>query len=136
MANASSVLHRGTNAPEDAPTLVWRSRVLTIPHVPNPGKGTPVPRPFSFEPVISLCVDGRLPWGQTATNGGTQRHDYVISTTAEVLDVDRRQVHRWIRTGFTAEQADVVAIMFGLHPCLIWPDWFAHAPSIVDGEVA
>jgi hypothetical protein len=130
MANRSPVLSPGDLSPDDPPTLVWRSRVLTIPRTPNHGR---VHRPFSFDPVIPLCVDGRLPWGQTATNGGNQGHDFVI-TAAEVLDVDRQRVYRWLRGGLTAEQADVIACMFGLHPCSIWPDWFAHAPSEADAR--
>jgi hypothetical protein len=126
MSNASPLLYP---SPDSEPTLVWRSRVLPIPYTPNPGSGRPTPRPFAFEPVIEMCVEGRLAYGQTATNWTDQRWQGLITSTASVLEVNRNRIYRWLESGLTAEQADVIAIMFGLHPCLIWSDWFSHAPD-------
>jgi hypothetical protein len=70
-----------------------------------------------------------LAWGRTTTNWVDQRWQGVITNTASVLAVNRHRVYRWIKSGLIVDQADVIAIMFGLHPCPIWPDWFEHAPS-------
>ena len=117
MTNASPLLCPGDLDPDDPPTLVWCSRMLSIPHTPKTGPGkAPVLQPFAFDPVFDLCLEGRLPEGQTAANGIRHRHYRVITATAEVLGVDRGRVYRWTKRGLTADQADVIAIMFGLHP--------------------
>ena len=99
-------------AMEDPPTLVWRSRVLTIP-----SSRQSVLHPFPFDPVFDLCLAGR----------STVEIEDRVGLTAKVLDVDRGRVYRWLRSGLSIDQADVIAIMFGLHPCLVWSDWFTHA---------
>jgi hypothetical protein len=126
MANASPVLYPSTEstAESELPTLVWRQRTLSIPPR-RPGE----PRPFSIEPIIELCVEGRLTGIQATRNGVALRPEGTIARTAEVLDVDRQFVYRLAKKGITANQADTLAIMFGLHPCLIWSDWFAHVPD-------
>jgi hypothetical protein len=129
MTNATPVLSPPIGGkPDDPPTLVWRSRVLTIPNAPYSAHG-PIPRPFPFEPVIRLCTLGRLTGVQATRGGAKTRPNGEIIRTAEVLDVDRQRVYRWTKRGLTADQADVIAIMFGLHPCLVWPDWFAQVPD-------
>jgi hypothetical protein len=91
------------------------------------------PRPFPFEPVIELCSEGRLTGKQRMGRidaGEPLRAEGEIARTVEVLALtDSNYVYRWLKSGLTAAQADVIGITFGLHPCLIWPDWFAHAPS-------
>jgi hypothetical protein len=79
--------------------------------------------------VIRLCTLGRLTGVQATRGGAKTRPNGEIIRTAEVLDVDRQRVYRWTKRGLTADQADVIAIMFGLHPCLVWPDWFAQVPD-------
>jgi hypothetical protein len=126
MANASPVLYPSTEstAESELPTLVWRQRTLAIP-----ARCPREPRPFPVDPVIELCVEGRLTGVQVTRNGREIRPEGTLARTAEVLDVNRQRVHRWTRTGLTANQADAIAIMFGLHPCLIWPNWFECAPG-------
>jgi len=36
--------------------------------------------------------------------------------------------------GFTDRQADLVAVALGLHPCVLWPDWFAAGLTAVDAQ--
>lgn len=37
-----------------------------------------------------------------------------------------RTGYRWARAGrLTDQEADALAIAAGLHPCLVWPDWFS-----------
>jgi len=44
---------------------------------------------------------------------------------ARYLGVDRDTVRRWMQKGIPEYRADEVAVIaFGMHPCLIWPDWF------------
>jgi hypothetical protein len=126
MANASPVLYPSieSTAESELPTLVWRQRTLTIP-----GRCPREPRLFSVDPVIELCIEGRLTGTQATRYCIQLRPEGTIIRTAEVLDVNRQRVHRWTKTGLTANQADAVAIVFGLHPCLIWPNWFECAPG-------
>ena len=49
------------------------------------------------------------------------------SATAELalrLDATRSAVHRWRKFGIPVFSADKAAIALGVHPCLIWPEWF------------
>jgi transposase-like protein len=78
---------------------------------------------FPFEPVFDLLSpEDKL----RKCNGA--RLDGVITGIARRLDVDRQYVYRWLRRGLDDRQADTIAIALGLHPCLIWADWFARAP--------
>lgn len=120
MANASTALYPDSDA----------SKVRTIPYTQPPGRGyPPIPRPFDLNPVIDLCTVGRLTGAQYVRCGKLQRPEGEIIRTAEVLDVDRQRIYRWLASGLTDIQADTIAIILGHHPCLIWPDWFAKAPS-------
>lgn len=129
MHDPNALLYPGDLSPEDPPTLIWRTRLLAIP-----SNHQGAPRPFPFDPVIPLDVDGRLSGKQSFRWDEHQGPDGMIAQTAVVLDTDRNRVYRWLKRGLTADQADVIAIMFGLPPALIWTDWFAHAPS--DEDVA
>jgi len=126
MANANAVLYPSTESiPEsEPPTLVWRQRVIAIP----PRRRRQL-RPFSVEPIVELCIEGRLMGTRKRRNGIPIRPKDTMRHTAEVLDVGRHRLLKWTKFGLTANQADVIAIMFGLHPCLTWNEWFTHAPS-------
>ena len=39
-----------------------------------------------------------------------------------------------LRNGFTDRQADQISVAIGLHPCLLWPDWFTAGLSVVDAQ--
>jgi hypothetical protein len=123
MNQASPVLYPNDLGEGDEPTLVWRQRILRIPR--RNGAETP----FPFAPVLELCIDGRLSGQRAVRDGVVRRQEGIVPAAAEVLDVDRQCVYRWLKSGLTVDQADVIAIMFGLHPSLIWLDWFAHAPD-------
>jgi len=107
------------------PDAVPAVRHLKIP----PGREGP--GVFPFEPVFNLLSPGEH---LRKCNGA--HLDGVISGIARRLDVDRQYVYRWLRRGLTDHQADVIAVMVGLHPCLIWADWFEHAPSEEEIEAA
>ena len=80
------------------------------------------PRPFSLEPVVELArrelrfLNGKAGrrWGQGP-----------IAATAIRLGINRQMVHRWLHEGLGVYQADEIAIMLGLHPSCIWPEWFS-----------
>ena len=43
---------------------------------------------------------------------------------ARLTDIPARTIHRWMNAGISDRQADRVAVALGLHPSLIWTDWF------------
>ncbi len=43
---------------------------------------------------------------------------------ASRLGVTRRQLYRFLDEGLTERFADHLAVRLGLHPALIWPEWF------------
>ena len=98
--------------------------VAELPHVDHTEqRAGHESRPFSIEPVVRICSSERgLP------------PDGSASITAARLGVHPQQIYRWLRSGLTANQADVMAILLGHHPCVLWPDWFSHAPG--EEEVA
>jgi hypothetical protein len=101
--------------------------VRAVRHLKIPPSSVMRPGIFPFEPVFDL-----LSPDDTLRKCNGARLDGVIAGIATRLDVDRQYVYRWLRRGLDDRQADVVAIMLGLHPCLIWGDWFAHAPDVED----
>ena len=110
-------MHQATAMPQHA--AVPPVRHLKIP----PGSGLR-PGVFPFEPVFDLLSpDDTL----RKCNGAPL--DGVTARIARRLDVDRQYIYRWLRRGLDDRQADVIAIMLGLHPSLLWLDWFAHAPD-------
>lgn len=52
-----------------------------------------------------------------------QSHIGEIGLMANVSGIDRKQLHRWRRDGFTANGADRIAIALGEHPLTFWPEW-------------
>jgi hypothetical protein len=49
------------------------------------------------------------------------------ATLAQRLGVSTRTVWRWRADGLTAIHADRVACACGLHPGIVWADWWATA---------
>lgn len=44
---------------------------------------------------------------------------------ARYLGVSRDTIRLWKKKGIPEFKADHIAVKsFGMHPCLIWPDWF------------
>lgn len=43
---------------------------------------------------------------------------------AECLGTTTRTFYRWRELGLSPATADAVARHLGLHPVLVWPDWF------------
>ena len=66
----------------------------------------------------------RWPLGPLGAAAGTTTN----AALARRLGVSVRTVWRWNHHGLSDTQADHGAIALGLHPVLVWPDWFAHAP--------
>jgi hypothetical protein len=57
-----------------------------------------------------------------------------IIVVARQMGTNRQRVHRWNLLGVGAYEADAIAVRLELHPVVIWPDWFEHAPT--EGEAA
>ncbi len=48
-----------------------------------------------------------------------------MSDWARYLGVTRESIRRWMQKGIPEFRADQIAVQsYGMHPCLIWPDWF------------
>lgn len=47
---------------------------------------------------------------------------------AELLGITARSVHRWSRAGLREQWADRAACRLGVHPSLIWPDYWRNSP--------
>lgn len=45
------------------------------------------------------------------------------SQLAQVIGCSTREVVRWRTQGLPEKRADELAIRFGFHPALVWPDW-------------
>lgn len=53
-----------------------------------------------------------------------------LSDWARFCDVDTTQIYRWRTNGIPEKQADRIAVKcLGIHPALIWPEWFDKAPK-------
>lgn len=76
------------------------------------GTGPGKPRPYSFRRLLDVA------WPSTS-----------IMEVSRILGIHPRQLHRWLHYGLTERQADTLAIAAGLHPSLVWPDWWTHAPG-------
>ena len=49
------------------------------------------------------------------------------------LGVSRQTVYEWSYIGVPEPSADRIAVkVFGVHPCCIWPEWFATSLAHVD----
>ncbi len=44
---------------------------------------------------------------------------------AEVFDVSTRTLIRWKQNGLMFQSADRAAVAVGLHPSLVWPEWWS-----------
>lgn len=65
------------------------------------------PRPWPLEPLLA--------------------HAGSLGALAELVGVSGATVSVANRDGCTDRQADLWALRCGLHPCLVWPDWFEAA---------
>lgn len=71
--------------------------------------------------VVAAGTDGG---GIAPMEGATDR------AMADTLGVGQSTVREWRRRGaITSRQADRAAITLGLHPALIWDDWYSEAAS-------
>lgn len=82
----------------------------------------------TFDPAPLLEM-ARLKLAQDGFNDNTFDHLSTVTCdrrVAELCGIDRRTVFRW-RTGevrLDSRSADRAAINLGLHPCLIWDEWW------------
>lgn len=56
---------------------------------------------------------------------GNQSHGHNNVALAAALDLPIKTVRQWQFRGLCTLHADQVAVRLGLHPSIIWPDWFA-----------
>lgn len=73
---------------------------------------------FPVEPLVSLCVERWKP---------SSRYDMDISDFAKaraVLGVPQQTLRLWYRQGITWIYADRLACRLGLHPGMIWREWW------------
>jgi hypothetical protein len=50
--------------------------------------------------------------------------DVSPQTVAELFDVSTRTLSRWKQNGLMFQSADRAAVAVGLHPSLVWPEWW------------
>lgn len=53
---------------------------------------------------------------------------------SELTGYHRRTLDRWVRAGIPEMDADRIAISLGLHPSLIWDEWFGVECPTADVE--
>jgi hypothetical protein len=105
------------------------SRGRSPAHRPIPTHWRDDPRPFSMDPVYDLVLK-RDP--DYLMNG--KMYAGSVAIIARRTGTDRQNIYRWNARGIDAYQADAIAVRLGLHPVVIWPDWFTYAPT--EAEVA
>lgn len=72
------------------------------------------PRPFAFDPLLKASGMG-------------------LRELARAVEVDPTQLTRWRKIGLRDDQADRLACLLGLHPSMIWTDWYDF-PGYEPGE--
>jgi len=72
-----------------------------------------------FDPVFKMLSSKSL---KCKANGALP--DGAVANVALRLGVQRRWIYRWWRRGLDHCQADAVATVIGVHPSLIWDDWW------------
>lgn len=91
----------------------------------TPDKGVP----------YSLLIQQRFPFAPLNLIV-TRRYGADVSphTVAEVFDVSARTLLRWKQNGLMFQSADRAAVAVGLHPSLVWPEWWLVPWADVDLE--
>jgi hypothetical protein len=106
-------------------------RQLTMPTL-----ATKDARVFPIEPLFAFIGrEGDVfqrPGGTRSEDGNRSLGPH--AALAMRLGTTPLWVYRAAPRGLNAFAADVSAVILGVHPVEIWPDWFDHAPS--DKEVA
>lgn len=87
---------------------------------------------FPLEPLavvlsVELGVQGGM---HPATDGPTG-----LTAVAESLGVSESSAKRYRRHGLSDRQADHAAVALGVHPSVLWPDWFDAVPGDADLEL-
>jgi hypothetical protein len=83
--------------------------------IPKTGKKAPREHPrYPFGPIEELFPDC---------------HEFTAgrSTISEALGITSAMVANYRERGMNTATADRLAILLGLHPCLLWPSWFDDA---------
>jgi plasmid maintenance system antidote protein VapI len=66
-----------------------------------------------------------------------RRRSLTWDEMAALLGVCQRSLVRYITADTLCEQvADRLACRIGLHPCLIWPEWFGDPKGVSQGSAA
>lgn len=76
---------------------------------------------YPLEPLLEHL--GPVETGQRGRGGDGRR-----LALAELLGITARSVHRWSRAGLAEQWADRAACRLGIHPALIWPDYWRNSP--------
>jgi hypothetical protein len=84
---------------------------MTIDDVPVPYHLT-IQERFPYAPLDRLVVQ----------RSGA---DAPMSVVAELFGVSTRTLLRWKKNGLLFPAADRAAVRLGLHPSLVWPEWWS-----------
>jgi transcriptional regulator with XRE-family HTH domain len=92
------------------------------------------PRPVLRQVDLTLPDLRPVHWRHTNQHReGSSAHTVRDAQRAEALGVSDRTVQRWLHGGrLTARTADRVAAALGLHPALLWPEWYDQPAPTLD----
>lgn len=89
-------------------------------------------------PLAPVATALHVTLGQSGAIGGRDDADvqplHGMSVVMAHLGISHSTALRWQRNGLTDVQADRAATAVGLHPCLLWPEWWDE-PTEDDGFV-
>lgn len=96
-------------------------------------------RRYPWEPVDSYLKSHYDLSGAGGTKGSTSYHGgkwdaswrkaepMPCHSIPVLLHLPPMKYYRWRQSDLNDRQADIIATNLGLHPALLWPDWFAKA---------
>lgn len=85
---------------------------------------------YAWAPVDAF-VAMRWPevFEHNGTGPGTKDEDMAKQRWHDILGLGYDQFYRWRREDLTEQRADRIATELGVHPSMLWGDWFANCPS-------
>lgn len=83
---------------------------------------------FPMQPVLDRIAAEPQP--STTTVVHFFEHGRKQTTLSEKTGICRRSIVRWCREGVPYWSADVLATRLGVHPSMIWPDWYDVEPLV------
>lgn len=91
---------------------------------------------MTFAPLVEWLAERECPGIEFTQNG---RSDLAVPAgwIAWRVGVHKATAYRWMRAGhLSIDHADRAAIALGVHPVLIWPEFYDVAVDPLDMEVA